>query len=102
MNFLKNNWYWLLPVVLFAVLAGVQFYAAKKKTANVVAANTAGLNKTVELFNGIKGYQAEVMYLQRWLNARGGQLEVDGIFGPLTAAELKKQKGVWNISISEL
>jgi hypothetical protein len=108
MDFIKKNWFWLIPLVfaaaLFVWLKKTGKLGDAKKTQGSAVANVpdATLNKTVVLYNGIVGYQKEVSFLQGWLNSRGGQLSVDGKFGPLTAAELKKQKGVWQIAIKDL
>lgn len=108
MNFLKKNWYWLLPL-LIAVGGGAYLYWLNNKDEVLPASdNLAGdllpktLNKSVKLYNGIQGYKNEVIYLQSWLNKRGGNLTVDGIFGENTAKELYKQKRVWDIKLSDL
>lgn len=110
MDFFKRNWYWIIPVIIFAII-GVMIYTEKKKTAKPkVGIGESGntginpLNNTVVLYNGISGYKKEVARLQDLINNcskyKGEKLSVDGVFGEKTAVALKAISGKWEISLS--
>lgn len=104
MDYIKKNWFWLLPLV-FAVIAAVWYYKQKKELSALVSVPPdgglpAGLDGNLLLKSGSRG--PEVKYLQAWLNAKGGKLVVDGIFGPNTENALLSIKGKSEIKLSNL
>lgn len=108
MNYLKNNWYWLVPLII-AVAGGVWYWQEKKKldagdTDKLPGGSEASLplDMDVVLYQGINSPR-EVKQLQALLNAGGAKptLSVDGRFGPLTAQALHKVKGVWSIALKD-
>lgn len=62
------------------------------------------VDKTVILYNGIPGHRDEVERLQvyMWKDGRGDIVgAIDGVFGHKTAAALKAQKGVYQITLAD-
>lgn len=102
MNFLKKNWYWLIP--LFAAVAYYAFFVYQKRKVEKQLSTdpaTGQLDENTVLYQGIQGRGLEVRALQSYLNSHGGTLSVDGQFGPATAQELFKQKKVWQIALKD-
>lgn len=100
--FIKKNWFWVIPVFV-AVVASLYLWAQKRRAENKnILPSISSLNKDVVLYNGIDGYEKEVIELQKYLNKNGASLSVDGAFGQKTAEALYLQKGVWQIKLSEL
>lgn len=112
MNFVKRNWYWILPVVVavaYLVFTEVILKKAQKKALtgggyDGSGISAVGLDMKTVLYEGIKHKDLEIKYLQSWLNSHGGnpQLVVDGFFGKKTAQALYSKTKKWNIALKDL
>jgi len=102
MNFLKKNWYWLIPLVFLAAYAAYIWAQNRKASKRVEENDTTGLNVNAVLFNGVPGFDAEIRYLQTWLNKKGQSVDVDGRFGPKTAAALFAVTGKYDTTLKDL
>lgn len=90
--FTKNK---VTVLVVLAIIIAITIVILTTRPAQKKEDKTQSLG--FPLMMGSKG--AEVSYLQAWLNNKKGEtLIVDGIYGPLTAASVKKIFNVEQVS----
>lgn len=87
--FIRRNWIIICIVLFFVIVTWIMIRKAREEEEKRWAlALSANLTSVFPLHESSQG--EEVKNLQRYLNNKGEALEVDGIFGPLTAAAVQR------------